>query len=515
MTEGLKRTKRSFFNVIVTLSTNVIILATAFLVQKVLISSLGSDYNGVNGLFTNIITMMSLTDLGIGSAIIYHLYRPTAESDYKTICSLMRFYKSSYMVISGVVFIIGIIVMFFLPQLVGTTTVRENLYIIFFLFMADCLVSYFLSYKKSLLYAYQMNYVLDGIHFGYYMLQNAAQLFVLLYFKSYIIFLLLKTISKYIENVTISVYIQKRYSFVREKNVLPLARDIRDDIIVKVKALLFHRLGKLFVTGSDSLVITSILGITQMSLYTNYSLILGGITALLNKVFETLTSSVGNFLLESGKEQRYCIYRKIDFLNFWFFGCATVVLYALFQPVIILWVGKEYLFSQVVFFILMLKFYQEGMRASVLTFKDAAGIYYEDRFIPLAEAALNVFLSIILARKVGIAGVFLGTVISAGIIYFYSFPKYVCFPLFQMRWMEYIGLTVRHFSIVIAAMFLTDFLIMRFDSENMFFKIIISAGIAFFVFHSFLFIFYRRSNEIKYFKKILINYILKKEDSQK
>lgn len=506
----MQRTKRSLFNVIVTLGTNVIILLTAFLVQKILISSLGSDYNGVNGLFTSIISMMSLTDLGIGSAIIYHLYRPAAKSDHSAICSLLRFYRNSYVAISGVVLIIGLVLMFFIPDLVGTVTVRESLYLIFGLFMADCLASYFLSYKKSVLYAYQMNYVLDGVHFVFYMLQNAAQIAVLLYFRSFIAFLLLKTLSKCVENIAITIYIRKRYPFTSEKQVRPLAKEIRDDIIVKVKALLFHRLGKLFVTGGDSMVITGVLGILQMSLYTNYHMILGGIAALLNKVFETLTSSVGNFLIDSDGEQRYKVYRRIDFLNFWFFGCATVALYTILQPVIILWVGEEYLFSQVALFFLILNFYQEGMRASVMTFKDAAGIYYADRFVPLIEAALNVVISVLLAQRMGMKGVFLGTIISAGVIFLYSYPKYVCTPLFHMSWGQYVWRTAQHLIFVIVAMWGASSLTTWMDLGVSWMNVIISGMISVAIFHVLLLCIYGRSEEMRYFWNVALKLIIKR-----
>lgn len=508
----MHRTKRSILNVAVMFATNVIILGTAFLVQRVFISSLGSDYNGINGLFTSIISMMSLTDLGIGSAIIYHLYKPAAESDYKTINALLRFYKTSYIIISAVVLLIGIIIMIFLPYFIGTVKINDNLYLIFFLFLADCLVSYFLSYKKSLLYAYQMNYILDGTHFVFYMIQNGAQLFVLYYFNSYVLFLIIKTLSKYIENITISFYIKKRYPFTVKKQVNTLDKTIKEDIIIKVKALLFHRLGKLIITGSDSLVITGVLGITQMSLFTNYQLIIGGITALLNKIFETLTSSVGNFLLDSKKETRYVIYRNIDFLNFWVFGCAAVVLYTGIQPLMILWVGEKYLFSKGVLFWLLIKFYQEGMRASVITFKDAAGIYYQDRYIPIIESLINIIVSLCLAWKMGIKGVFLGTVISSIVVYFYSFPKYVCKPLFQMNWNQYVWKTIQHLFVVIGCMHLAQFGCNQIVGKNLMWNMILSSILSVFIFHFFLFAIYFHSKEMKYFINLVTKFFRKREE---
>lgn len=506
----MQRTRRSFYNVMVTVATNICILATAFLVQKVFVGVKGAEYNGINGLFTSVISMMSLTDLGIGSAIIYHLYRPAEERDYDMINALLRFYRNSYIVISGVVLIIGLGVMAFLPQLTEGAALEDNIYLIFLLFLADCLCSYFLSYKKSLLYAYQMNYVLDGIHFGCYMAQNCLQLLVICVYKDYILFLIVKTISKYIENVVISVYIRRHYPYTKEKKVSHLKREVRKDITKKVKALLFHRMGALLITGSDSLVITGVLGLMDMSRYTNYNMILGGITALLNKIFETLTSSVGNFLLHSEPEQRRDVYQKIDFLNFWLFGCCAVGMYAVFDAVITLWVGEYFLFPKAGVLAITLNFYIQGMRQTVLAFKNAAGIYHEDRYVPLAEAAINVVVSVILAWKMGIAGVFAGTIISSGAALLYSYPRYVCGPLLDMGYGAYIGRMGKHLLIVAAAFYLTGRLVRPLPLSGSWAELFIGGGASVLIFHVLFLAVYGRSAELKYFRGLLKGIILRR-----
>lgn len=505
----MRRTQRSFYNVVITIVTNALILVTAFAVQRSFVAVKGAEYNAINGLFTSVISMMSLTDLGIGSAIVYHLYRPAEEKNHERINGLLRFYRNSYLVISVVVFLLGLSVMLFLPALTRGAELDDNLYLIFGLFLADCLCSYFLSYKKSLLYAYQMNYLLDGVHFGCYMLQNALQLAVLYFYKNYILFLLIKTSSKYLENLIISRYIHKNYPYTREKRIVPLASDIRDDIIKKVKALVFHKLGTFLVTGSDSLVITGVLGLMDMSRYTNYNMVLGGITALLNKIFETLTSSVGNFLLHSEAEKRREIYKKIDFLNFWLFGWCAVLMFTVFDPVILLWVGEIFLFPASGVFALTLNFYIQGMRQSVLTFKNAAGIYYEDRFVPVWEAVINVILSIFLARWIGIAGVFAGTMISSGAVFLYSYPKYVCSPLFEMRYGEYLRQSLGHLAAVAAAFGFSDWLLYQLEIGNLWLRLAAGGVISTAVFHSLLLLFYGRTSEMRYFWELAMGIINK------
>lgn len=480
-----------------------VMLMTAFAVQKALVEIMGSDYNGINGLFGSIISMMSLADLGIGTAIICHMYRPVAEKNQQKINSLLHFYKSCYIAISGVVLLIGIVVGFFLPLLVGDVEIPDSIYLIYVLFLADCLSSYFLAYKKSLLYADLMNYIPDTIYFIVYLMQNALQIYVLAAFQSYILFLIVKTMGKCVSNLFISLYIGKKYPFTRDRHVEPVEKEVREDIVTKVKGLLCHKLGKILVTGSDSIVLTGVLGIAAMSLYTNYHLIISGITALLSRIFETLTNSVGNFLLDSDQKRRLDVYQKIDFLNFWCFGCVAAGMYAVLQPLIALWMGEDFLFDKTVVFVLVVNFYLEGMRASINTFKEAAGIFHEDRRIPVIEALVNLTVSIALAKWLGIAGVFLGTIISTFVVYFYSYPKYVCKPLFGMTYWQYVGMTLKHLAVLLGILGITQLCTAGMEYWNPWVRMLCGGASAVAVFHAVFLLLYGRSGELRYYVQLV------------
>ncbi|MCQ2519095.1 MAG: hypothetical protein MJ107_01050 [Lachnospiraceae bacterium] len=495
----MNRTRRSMLNVAVALFTYAIPLVTAFLVQKVLVLSLGDDYNGINGLFSSIISMMSMTDLGIGTAIIYHMYRPMAERDSEKIKSLLKFYKYSYMVISGVVLLIGVVVAFFLPLLTDGAKIKENIYLIFVLFIFDCVCSYFLGYKKSMLYADMVNFIPDTIYFCVYMVQNALQIYVLLAFHSYIAFLIIKSMGKIVPNILISLYIRVKYPYTAEKNVKPLDSEVRNDIVKKVKGLFLHKIGKLIVTGSDSLVLTGVVGITAMNLYANYYLVIAGISALFNKGFETLSNSVGNFLLDSSKERNKDVFKKVEFLNFWLFGTAAVGMYAVMQPLIELWMGERFLFSETVLIVLVYNFYLQGVRTSVITFKEAAGIFHEDRFVPVIEAMLNLAVSIVLAMYLGVAGVFVGTIVSSLVVYLYGYPKYVCGPLFDMSFAKYLWGTVSHLLVLSIAILGIGGIKMTLADYNPWGRFFAGGIAAVLVSQIVFFAFYARSAEMRYY----------------
>lgn len=480
------------------LLTNAVFLMTAFVVQKTLIATKGADYNSINGLFSSIIAMISMADLGMGTAIIYHMYRPVARRDEGKINSLLRFYKRCYMGISVVVLLIGAVVGCFLPLLVGKANISDSIYLIYILFLADCISSYFFVYKKSLLYADLKNYIPDAIYFATYLVQNTVQVFVLLVFQSYILFLVAKMLGKIMPNIFTTLYIRKKYPFTKEKKVAPVEPEVKQDIVVKVKGLFCHKLGKMLVTGSDSIVITSVLGLGVMNLYTNYHLVIAGVTSLLGKIFEILTNSVGNFLLDSDQDSNRDVYKKIDFINYWCFGCVAAGMYAVLQPLITLWLGEEFLFGKTVLIVLVVNFYLDGMRASINTFKEAAGIFYENRRMPLLEAAVKLLFSILLGKMFGAVGVFAGTVISMGVVYLYSYPKYVCKPLFGMSYRQYVGKTLEHLVLLLAVLGLTEWCTLGMAGWNPWVRLLAAGTAAVVIFHAIFLPIYGRSEEFKF-----------------
>lgn len=499
----MRRTQKSFINVMTSLLTNAVFLVTAFIVQKTLIATKGPDYNSINGLFSNIISMMSLADLGLGTAIIYHMYRPVAEKDEDKINSLLHFYKKCYLVISGIVLLIGAVVALFLPMLVGDAGLSDNVYVIYALFLADCICSYFFVYKKSLLYADLKNYIPDAIYFVTYIIQNALQITALVVFDSFILFLIVKTLGKIVPNIFVSLYIAQKYPFTRAKQVMPVEKEIKQDIFIKIKGLFYHKLGKIVVTGSDSIVLTGVLGLGAMNLYTNYYLVISGIRALLVRIFEILTNSVGNFLLDSNEERNLDVYKKVDFINFWCFGLAAAGMYGVMQPLITLWLGEEFLFGKSVLLVLVINFYLDGMRASVNTFKEAAGIFHEDRRIPVIEAIVNLGVSIVLAYFMGAAGVFLGTIISMGVAYLYSYPKYVCKPLMNMSYGSFVGNTGGHLAVLLIVLGLMEVCTAPMSAWSPWAQFMVAGVTAIVIFHLIFLPIYGRSQEFRFCIELL------------
>ena len=431
------RARNSLYNMLGVLALYCIKIIFAFVGKTCLIRILGDEYNGINALFSSVISMLSIAELGIGSAIIYNLYRPVKENNVSEIKSIMRFYKICYIVIANVVAVLGIAFIPFLSDFVGKVNISDNIYLLYGLFLLDATASYLLTYKRSILYANQKNYVISICDIAYTVLLHVSQIAVLLITRSFVFYLVSGITCRVLENIIIQKIADLKYPYLRDKNIDNLPLEIREDIVKKVKGLLFHKIGSYIVYGTDNLIISKMISVVAEGFYSNYLTIINPLTNIISQIISAMQASIGNLLVDENKKKNYQIYKKIALLNFWMYTVASVCFFYLVQDFITLWLGKEYLFDTFTVCILAINIWQTGMRGALGLFKNAAGIYYEDKYVPLFESLINLILSIVMAHYFGIAGVFLGTFISSMVIYFYSFPIIVYKPLFDRGYSVY------------------------------------------------------------------------------
>ena len=262
--------------------------------------------------------MLCIAELGIGNAIVFYLYKPLHENNVTLINSLMCFYKRAYRIVALVVFVIGLILMPFLHLFIGSTNLCVNIYIIFSLFLLDACVSYLLSYKRSILYADQKNFVINIVHLICVLLMNVIQILILVLYKNFIFYLIIKIIFRLLENLVISTYVDKNYSYLTNKDVSKLDSSILDDIKKKVMALFVHQIGAFCVNGTDNLIISKFLGLVYVGLYSNYFLIINSISSLFSQTFSAVTSSVGNLLVSENIKKSLSVFKRMNFINLWF-----------------------------------------------------------------------------------------------------------------------------------------------------------------------------------------------------
>ena len=496
------RVKNSIKNTTAAIVSNILTILIGLVAQAVFIKILGTEYLGINGLFTNIISMLGIVELGIGSAIVYNLYKPIANRDYETIKSLMNFYKKAYHIIALVVFIIGISIIPFLGYFIGKVTIDININLVYILFIIDIVCSYLLTYKRSLLYADQKNYIINIIHMIYLVTLNISQLLLLYITKNYYLYLGIKIILRIIENVVITIIVNKKYSYLKEKNIKKLDKKIEKDIFQKVKALFFHKIGSFIVLGTDNLIISRYLGIITVGLYSNYYMIINALNTLFSQAITALTPSVGNLLVEKNSNKNFEVFRKVRFINFWIATFTSVALLIIMNSFITIWIGEAYLLSNLVLITLVINFFMTMMRNSYSTFKEAAGIFHEDRYVPIIESFVNIVASIILLKYFGLAGVFMGTIISGLILWCYSYPKFVYKKLFCRSYLSYIKETISYIILFILILIISYKISNIYTFYNIWVQLLYNIIVSLIIPNIILLIIFYKNDNLKYYYRL-------------
>jgi len=434
------RSINSIKNVIVSVVLSVVTILFNFVTQSIFISTLGMEYSGLNNVFTSIISVLSIVELGIGSSIIYHLYKPIYENDILTIKSLMNFYKKAYRIIAIVVFVLGTIILPCLPWIVDVNLIKENVYFLFFLYVIDSVSSYLLSYKRSIIYANQKNRIIDLVHLLYVIVLNAIEIFILVFTKNFILYLIIKIIFRILENVIIGLIADYLYPYLKDKkNIKKISKNIQNEIKKMVKGQLFHQIASTIVISTDSMLVSSFFGLKQAGIYANYTLIANSAHSIISQIFSVLTASIGNLLVENNEEKSFYYYKLINYINFLLYALSSIGMFFCIDDFIILWLGDtKYIFPIFLVFVFSFNFFLQGMRKTIQVFAIAAGICYENRFVPVLEAIINLIASLLFLNIFGIVGIVLGTVVSTFVLYFYGFPKYIYSPLFKKNKTVYI-----------------------------------------------------------------------------
>ena len=497
------RSENSIKNTIMSVITNVITIIIGIVAQAVFVKTLGTEYLGINGLFSNIISMLAIAELGIGTAIVYSLYKPIAQNDNDKIKSLINFYKTSYRLIAIGITIVGLLVIPLLKFIVGDVSINENIIFIYVLFLIDTIVSYMLTYKRSILYATQKNYIINAIHILYLVIMNSLQIVILITLKNYILYLIIKIICRLFENILINIISNKLYPYLKEKDIEKLDTNTKNSIFTKVKGLIFHKLGSFLVLGTDNILISISFGVETVGYYANYNTIIYAVSVLFAQIFSSLTASVGNLLVEKDRKKSYAIFKNMLLINSWIYCFAAVSIICLIEPFVTLWIGNKFILPYDVLVVLVINFYIQGMRQTYNTFKNAAGIFYEDRFVPLLESALNIIASIIFLNIFGLSGVFIGTIISSFALFSFSYPKYIYNGIFKRSYIQYIKENIKYIIITTITVVISVIISKNIRIANAFIQLIINSIIAISIPNIIYYLLFRKTEEFSYIKALL------------
>lgn len=494
-------------NTIYSLISYFVILVIGFITQRIFKDSLGQEYLGLHGLFTNIMTMLSIVELGFGTAIISNMYSPVANNDIPQIKSLLQFYKKTYRVLTFLILGIGMLILPFLQLIVGETSFEVSLVTVFLFYLADTVSSYFMTYKRSIIYAYQKSYYTSFIHAIAVVIMNLLQIYILISIGNYYFYLAIRIIFRLIENVAINMLADKKFPFIREKDVQSLEQSMKTDIVTKVKGLFFHKIGTFLVAGSDNIIITMLpgMGLFYAGLYSNYLMIINQLNVITKQLFSALTASVGNLLVVEVGEKRYSVFKTLLMLNCWLYTFISISFYFISFPFIEIWMeDRNFLFESDIVLLLSINLFLQGMRLVFSTFKDAAGVFYQDRFVPLLESMVNIVVSIICGLIWGIAGVFIGTISSNLVLYIFSFPKYVYGLILNQGYQKYFRDLLNCLVKFITAFLATYCTLNLLQVANVYLQLVLNTMVCLIIPNLIMLILSYQSKEYKYIEEMIL-----------
>lgn len=407
------RTRNVSRNAVFGLITQIIRIFLEFIIRTVFIKKLGEDYLGVNGLFTNVLTILSFAELGIGNAIIFNMYKEVANENIEKLKSLMAFYKKAYITIGIAVLTIGGLITPFIPKIInGKPNISDNIFLIYVLFLINTGISYFFAYKKSIISAYQKEYIISTIKLISEILKSILQILVLIIFNDYILFLIIQIVSTLLDNLIASIEANRRFKFLKDKNVKPLPQTEKSKIFTNVRALVMYKFGSVILNGTDNIIISSMLNIATVGIVSNFNLIINTLTTLIASVLNGFTSSIGNLNSNNDVSKQEDILNELQIICVWIYGFCSIMFIILANDFMKLWIGSNYQLAYISVIAIGLHFYINGVQFAGYTYRTTMGLFEKGKYCPVIGSVINIILSIVLCKIIGLTGIILATSIS-------------------------------------------------------------------------------------------------------
>ncbi len=504
------RTKKAIRNTLFSLLYKLFDTVLAFLLRTVFIHYLSISYLGLSSLFANILTVLSLMELGVGGSIVFALYKPLSEGDNEKIVSLMSLYKKVYNTIGVLVMVIGFALTPFLGHIINLPDNIDGIYLIYWLTILNTSITYFLSYRRSLLLADQRSDVNSRNLMIFRIIRFFVLTMCLICTQNYIAYLVLDITVTFFSNVHITYVVKKKYPFLNTIVAKPLEVEEKRSIVKYMYSGIISKIGQTVVNSTDNILISTFISTVLVGIYANYSMITMNLQVMIYLLFNSLTASIGNFAVQKPGNEAEKLFKKINFANFLISFVVTVCIYCLISPFVAIWIGSQYVLDDSTVIVIAINFYIAVMQYGCENFMGAVGeLFYINRYRGLVEAVVNLMVSIILAKftGLGITGVFLGTTacfacgriwMDARTLYKYWFK--VDFCIYVKQYISNAILTLITAGILKQVL---NVYFMRFGIS--FVSWIVAAALVVIVLFVIITALFRRKEEYKYFERLVLS----------
>lgn len=408
----VNRTRNTTRNATWGIVEKIILMVLPFVTRTLILKLIGEEYLGLNGLFTSIITVLNIADLGFGAAVTYSMYKPIANNDNETLCAILNYYRKIYRIIGLIVLAIGLIIMPFLPNLIkGSIPNDVNLYILFAIYLVNTVLGYLLfAYRKSLLHAYHRDDKISKIAITLHIVQYAAQILVLYFFKSYYMYVIVLPLITLTSNIVTNIVSKKMFSNIDCKGHIDA--QLLNAIKKQVSGAFIGKICGQTRNALDGIFISSFLGLTQVAIYSNYFYIISAVHNFMNVITNSMIGGVGNSIAKESVEKNFKDFNKFTFLYAWIAGWLTCCLACLYQPFMRIWTGVDLMlpFGTMVLFCIYLYVLSASDIKNV--YYTARGLWWEGRWRAIIEVIVNIILHYFATKYCGIFGIILASVIT-------------------------------------------------------------------------------------------------------
>lgn len=506
----LDRTQNALRNIFWGFMERMVLLLFPFITRTVLIKVLGVEYVGLNALFTSVLQVLSVSELGVGSAIVFSMYKPIAQDDNKTMCALLNLYRKIYYIIGFVILGFGLLLLPFLNHLVkGDIPSDVNLYFLYLIFLLNTVISYFLfSYKTALFSAYQRNDVVSKRNMIISAFSNLLQIILLFTLHNYYAYIWVIPAGTVLTNLINSYYAKKMYPKITCKG--DISKEMLKDIKKRIVGLMSYKIYGVVYFSVDAIIISAFLGLNLLALYNNYYVIITLFLSFLAVIQDSLTAGIGNKMALESKESNYIDFKNLLFSYGWISGFLIILMICTFQDFIILWIGKEFLLPIITVILLVIHFmFSTLVNAFVSLYRVSAGLWWEDRFRPVIQTFINIFLSLILVNYYGINGVISATLFCTIFIAIPWGTKILFKYYFKMSAKEYYKKTVFYGLVTVITSFMCFELCNNFILVNSWLTLFLKGFVILIVSNISFWLVYHKQKEYEFLKSFVKEYLKK------
>lgn len=408
---GKSRTTNTIYNFIANVGYQTISIILRFIVRTIFVYSLSISYLGISSLFANIISILSLAELGVGSAMVYSMYKPLAEKDEKKLAQLLNYYRIVYRTIAFIILVIGVLIIPFLSKIIHLQTEISNLYLYYILYLLDTCSSYLFVYRALILTADQKEYIINIYKSSLEILQAIIQSIVLLIFKSFIWYLIVQIIFSIAKNVVIARHAEKAYEFIKNKSI-QLDNTSKREIWGNIKSMFFYKMGGVVLNNTDQIYISALESTDMVGIYSNYLLSIGILSSISSSIFISVRTSIGNLITENDRTKQFYIFKILNIIGFWIYGISGIVFSLLINEFIELWLGNKFLLDNNIVIVIAVSFYITGVLYPIWCYRETIGLFKQTQYILFFSSIINLVLSYFLGQEFGLVGILSATVIA-------------------------------------------------------------------------------------------------------